>query len=108
MTRLDLRARPIRSGPALILILAVLAAPFSTTAQTTSTRARIGFLSPSTPAAAASLIEGFREGLRDHGYVEGSNITIEYRFAEGRFDRLPDLAADLVRLHVDILVFCGP
>jgi putative ABC transport system substrate-binding protein len=46
---------------------------------------------------------GFRQGLREHGYVEGSNIAIEYRFAEYKFDRLPGLAAELVRLPVDVL-----
>lgn len=89
---------------ALILILAILVVPLSTVAQPRSTLPRIGFLSPSTPAARATLIDGFRQGLREQGYVEGSNITIEYRFAEGRFDRLPDLAGELVRLHVDVLV----
>jgi len=48
--------------------------------------------------------EAFRQGLRDLGWVEGKNISIEYRIAEGRIDRLPDLAADLVRLKVDIIV----
>jgi putative ABC transport system substrate-binding protein len=86
------------------LVYALLAAPCIAAAQPASTAARIGFLSPSTPAAAAPLIEGFRHGLREHGYVEGSNIAIEYRFAEGRFDRLPGLAAELVALRVDILV----
>jgi putative ABC transport system substrate-binding protein len=53
---------------------------------------------------AAPLLEGFRQGLREQGYREGSNIEIEFRFAKGRFDRLPELAAELVRLHVKILV----
>ena len=57
-----------------------------------------------TPAEAAPLVEAFRQGLREHGYVERSNITIEYRLAEGKFDRLPTLAAELVRLRVDVLV----
>ncbi|HSA88860.1 MAG TPA: ABC transporter substrate-binding protein [Burkholderiales bacterium] len=86
------------------LICALLAAPCIAAAQPASTAARIGFLSPSTPAAAAPLIEGFRHGLREHGYVEGSNIAIEYRFAENDFDRLPGLAAELVALRVDVLV----
>jgi len=50
------------------------------------------------------LLDAFRQGLRELGWVEGQNIAIEYRFAEGRFDRLPDLAAELVRLKVDIIV----
>jgi putative tryptophan/tyrosine transport system substrate-binding protein len=49
-------------------------------------------------------LAAFRQGLRDLGYVEGQNMTIEYRWAEGRFERLPDLAAELVRLKVDVIV----
>jgi hypothetical protein len=65
---------------------------------------RIGFLSPFSPSATALWLEAFRQGLRDLGWVEGKNISIEYRYAEGRNERLPDLAADLVRLKVDIIV----
>ena len=65
---------------------------------------RIGFLSPLSPSDTASWHQAFRGGLRDLGWVEGKNISIEYRYAEGRHDRLPDLAADLVRLKVDVIV----
>jgi len=65
---------------------------------------RIGLLSPSSPSVAAPWNQAFRLGLRDLGWVEGKNIIIEYRYAEGRSDRLPDLAADLVRLKVDVIV----
>jgi len=65
---------------------------------------RIGLLSPFSPSATESWHQAFRQGLRDLGYVEGKNIVIEYRYAEGKRDRLPDLAADLVRLKVDIIV----
>ncbi len=65
---------------------------------------RIGFLGLSSPSTFASRLEGFRLGLRDFGYVEGTNITIEYRWAEGRYERLPDLAAELVRSNVDLIV----
>jgi len=65
---------------------------------------RIGFLGVSTPAAWASRIEAFRAGLRDLGYVEGKNIVIEFRYAQGQFERLPQLAAELVRLKVDVIV----
>jgi len=66
---------------------------------------RIGFLSSNT--VPTSWREGFRQGLRDLGYVEGKNIFIEYRSAEGKPDRLPALAADLVRLKVDVIVTLG-
>jgi ABC-type uncharacterized transport system substrate-binding protein len=65
---------------------------------------RIGFLVASSPSFYSSRIEAFRQGLRDLGYVEGKNIAIEYRFAEGKEDRLRELAAELVRLKVDIIV----
>jgi putative ABC transport system substrate-binding protein len=65
---------------------------------------RIGLLSPTSPSVAAPLLQAFRLGLRDLGWVEGKNISIEYRYAEGRRDRLPDLAADLVRLKVEVIV----
>lgn len=68
---------------------------------------RIGFLGNSSPSADATRIEAFRQGLRDLGYVEGKNIVILYRYAEGRLDRLPSLAAELVQLKVDIIVVRG-
>jgi putative tryptophan/tyrosine transport system substrate-binding protein len=68
---------------------------------------RIGFLSSGSLASSAPLAEAFRKGLRELGYVEGKNIIIEYRDGKGRLDRLPGLAADLVRLNVDIIVTGG-
>jgi putative ABC transport system substrate-binding protein len=65
---------------------------------------RIGLLSPFSPSDAEPWHRAFRQGLRDLGWVEGKDISIEYRYVEGRGDRLPDLAADLVRLNVDIIV----
>ncbi|MET0164193.1 MAG: ABC transporter substrate-binding protein [Vicinamibacterales bacterium] len=66
--------------------------------------ARIGFLSPGTPESTAAVLAGLRQGLREHGYVEGTNIAIESRFAHEQFDRLPDLARELISLKVDVLV----
>ena len=69
---------------------------------------RIGFLTAASPSAIAARIEAFRQGLRELGYVEGKNIVIEWRYAEGKLDRLPALAAELVRLKVDVIVTAGP
>jgi putative ABC transport system substrate-binding protein len=66
--------------------------------------ARIGFLTASSRTGIAHLTEPFLQGLRDLGYVEGQNISIEYRWADGNFERLPDLATELVRLKVDVIV----
>ena len=63
---------------------------------------RIGFLSLTSPSDRPPLLDAFRQGLRELGWVEGQNIVIDYRYAEGRVDRLPDLAAELVRLKVDL------
>jgi putative ABC transport system substrate-binding protein len=69
---------------------------------------RIGYLAASSLSAQSARIEAFRQGLRELGYVEGKNIVIEYRSAEEKLDRLPALAAELVRLKVDIIVTAGP
>ena len=69
---------------------------------------RIGYLIVSSLSAISARIEAFRQGLRELGYVEGKNIVIEWRYAEGKLDRLPALAAELVRLKVDIIVSAGP
>jgi len=69
---------------------------------------RIGLLSPFSPSNTVLSHQAFRQGLRDLGWVEGKNISIEYRYAEGRRGSLPDLAADLVRLKVDVIVASAP
>jgi putative ABC transport system substrate-binding protein len=68
---------------------------------------RIGFLGGGSPSGYAPHVEALRLGLREHGYVEGKNLTIEYRWAEGKYDRLPGLATELVRLRVDCIVTQG-
>jgi putative ABC transport system substrate-binding protein len=68
---------------------------------------RIGFLSSASPPSFAAFTEAFRQGLRDLGYMEGKNILIEYRYAEGVLDRLPMLAGELVSLKVDVIVAAG-
>jgi putative tryptophan/tyrosine transport system substrate-binding protein len=67
----------------------------------------VGFLGGAAPAGYAVLIEAFRSGLRDHGYIEGQNIRIEYRWAQTQYENLPALAADLVQRKVDVIVTQG-
>jgi putative ABC transport system substrate-binding protein len=69
---------------------------------------RIGYLNANFPSANPARIEAFRQGLRELAYVEGENIVIEWRFAEGKLDRISALAAELVRLKVDIIITSGP
>jgi len=68
---------------------------------------RIGYLSSFDPATESAGSEAIRLALREFGYIEGQNIATEYRYAEGKLDRFPELAADLVRLKVDIIVVSG-
>lgn len=93
-------------GVALIAVLAVslLAAPFAAEAQQAGKMYRIGFLGLSSAEDYAENLRAFRQGLRDLGYEEARNVSIEYRWAEGRSERLPALAAELVRLQPDVLV----
>jgi putative ABC transport system substrate-binding protein len=65
---------------------------------------RIGFLAPFSASSDSTRTDAFLQGLRDLGYVEGKNIAIEYRYTDGELDRLPDLAAEPVRLNVDVIV----
>jgi len=76
-------------------------------AQQTGKIARIGFLDVSTASGSAVLVEAFRQELRKLGWVEGKNFIIEYRFAEQKSERVPELAAELVRLKFDLIVATG-
>lgn len=99
-----------RLNPGALLVtvaLALLAAPIAAEAQQPAKTPRIGMLRTGSPSDRVEEIEAFRKGLRDLGYVEGQNIAVEFRFAEGREDRLPDLAAELVRHKVDVIVANG-
>lgn len=87
------------------LTLSLLAVPPAAMAQQATKVYRLGRLGPGPPIA--SNIEAFRQGLRDLGYVEGQHYILETRYAEGRLERLPDLAAELVRLKVDVIVVGG-
>jgi putative ABC transport system substrate-binding protein len=95
-------------GGVVTLVLGLLALPFAAEAQQPAQPPRIGFLTATSPASLARSIEAFRQGLRELGYVEGQNLVIEWRYAEGRLERLPELAAELVRLQVACIVSSGP
>jgi len=90
----------------LVLTLSLVFAPL-VEAQQAENVYRIGYLGIQNPTVAAKALEALRAGLPDLGWVEGKNIVFEYRWADGKYDRLPDLAADLVRLKVDALVTGG-
>ena len=91
----------------LALCALLLALPFPAQAQQPKKVPRIGYLSSGDPASESTRSEAIRLALRERGYIEGQNIAIEYRYAEGKLDRFPELAAELVRLKVDIIVVAG-
>src|SRR5215510_8334132 len=91
----------------LTLCIMLFALSFSASAQQAKKVPRIGYLSSSDPATESTRSEPFRLALRELGHIEGQNIAIEYRYAEGKRDRTPELAAELVRLKVDIIVVAG-
>jgi putative tryptophan/tyrosine transport system substrate-binding protein len=88
----------------LAICAVLLTVSFPVEAQQPKKEARIGFLAPGSASGYASLTDAFRQGLRELGYVEGKNIVIEYRYTEGKLDPLPELATDLVRLKVDVII----
>jgi ABC-type uncharacterized transport system substrate-binding protein len=91
-----------RSVLTIVLTMGLLITPLAAGAQPAGKNPRIGILRPGSPPD--PLLDAFRQGLRELGYDEGRNISIEYRWAEGREERFPDLAAELVRLKVDVIV----
>jgi putative tryptophan/tyrosine transport system substrate-binding protein len=88
----------------LTLCALLLALCSSATAQQPPKVQRIGYLTANSSSVELPRVDAFRQGLRALGHIEGQNIVIEYRFTDGKFERLPDLAAELVRLKVDVLV----
>jgi putative ABC transport system substrate-binding protein len=94
----------------LLTSLTAVAAPLTAEAQQAASLPRIGFIAPASLSdpRVPSFLQAFRQGLRELGYVEGQNIAIEFRWAEGQYDRLPGLAAELVRLKVNVIVAAGP
>lgn len=95
-----------RRGLILMLGSGVIARSIAARAQQKAMPA-VGWLSPRSPADSAALVAGFRQGLAETGYVEGQNLIIEYRWAEGNRERLPALAADLVSSKVDVIATGG-
>src|SRR5437870_12245837 len=91
-----------------ILVAVLLTVAVIAEAQQPKKIPQIGYLHAASASSVAARTEAFRQGLRELGYVEGKNILIEYRYAEGKLDRLPALAAELVRLKVDLIVTGGP
>ena len=90
--------------PSVLVLVLLLAVAIKAEAQQLPKVPRIGILEPASSASNSARIEAFRQGLRELGYVEGKNITIEYRYADGKSERIPDLAAELVNLKVDLIV----
>ena len=91
------------AGRDFITLLGGAVATWPLIARAQQTIKKIGFLSVSSPAAHASFVAAFNEGLKEAGFVEGQNLAIVYSWAEGRFDRLPALAADLIQDNVDVI-----
>ena len=92
---------------AIALLVMILLWPHLAEAQQPTKVPRIGYVAPLSPTSEATRIEAFRQGLRDLGYIEGKNILVEYRYAEGKSDRIPALVGELFQLKVDILVAEG-
>jgi putative ABC transport system substrate-binding protein len=90
----------------IVVVVVALLLGFSQIAdpQQPSKAPRIGYISGTNESGSVSLLSGFRQGLRDHGYIEGKNVVVEYRFAEGKVDRITNLVAELVQLNVDVIV----
>jgi ABC-type uncharacterized transport system substrate-binding protein len=93
--------------PSILVVVVLLALGVTAEAQQPKKVSRIGYLSAFKPAIESSRSEAIRLALRELGHIEGQNIAIEYRYAEGKNDRLPELAAELVRLKVDIILTSG-
>ena len=96
-----------RIGLAVVLNISLVLAPLAAEAQPAGKVYRIGCLMSPSSSSERARVEAFRQGLRDLGYAEGRNIVIEYRYADGKAERLPALAAELVRLKVDLILTAG-
>jgi putative ABC transport system substrate-binding protein len=100
--RLKVWAVPITTGIMIVVLTMLAALPLVANAQPAGKAPRVAYLSAS--SASSATVEAFEQGLRELGYVDGRNILIEYRWANGQFDRLPAIAAELVRLGINVIV----
>ena len=94
--------------PSILVAVVLLAFGVTAEAQQAKKVPRIGYVSATSPSANLARIEAFRQGLRELGYVEGKNMVIEWRYAEEKLDHVRELAVELVRLKVDVIVTAGP
>ena len=106
--RVERAEKKMKKTITLLTLCAMIFAPsYSASAQQPKKVSRIGYLLSFDPATDSTGIEAIRLALRELGYIEGQNIVFEYRYAEGKLDRIPELAAELVSLNVDIIVVAG-
>jgi putative ABC transport system substrate-binding protein len=98
----------MKNIPSILLIIVLMGVAAMAEAQQPARIPRIGILINTPASVLSTQVEAFRRRLRELGYVEGKNILIEYRYADGKLERLPDLAAELVRLKVDVIVASAP
>ncbi len=96
-----------RATVAGVFTLGFIAAPLEGEAQQAGTVPVIGYLEAATPSLVQDMREAFRQGLQQHGWIEGRNVRIEYRSAEGRTERFPEMAAEMVRLNVNVIIVTG-
>ena len=106
--RVRLRGGSVPVGLLVLLALGLLVAPRGADAQPAAKVFRVGSVFYGFPAEVVPFNEVFQQGLRDLGWVDGQNLTIEWRYAEGRPERLPALVAELLELHMDVLFARGP
>src|SRR5262245_4541956 len=93
--------------PSILVVVVLLALGVTAEAQQPKKVPRIGYLAANDPASDSARAEAIRLAMRELGYIEGQNLAIEYRYSEGKRDRAPELAAELVRLKVDLIVVAG-
>jgi ABC-type uncharacterized transport system substrate-binding protein len=107
VSKQEITMRLCTVGLVVTLALAVLVAPLLANAQLRGSMPRIGVLSTASPAEPGAFLEGFRHGLHELGWVEGQSIAVEWRWAEGQLERLPELATDVVQRNVEVIVAAG-